>query len=100
MTLNDVRKFAIRNRSKVGFPLAGGLSCVVDHQGVAGVPGLKEPPSFNLEVELKTAASFTVEPVPVGKEPVRVSHLDRVRMEAQVLAATGAGAAAHDDHDE
>ena len=52
MKLGDLRKLAIRRQTRIRFPLANGLECVVNEHGVAQVPALNSIPDFNLEREL------------------------------------------------
>lgn len=100
MTLNDVRKLAIKSRQRIQFPVSNGLTCLITEQGIAKVPGLDGPPKFNLEEELRSAAEFTLEEAVSPKEkaprPVRISRQD---LAAKVAAVSGGGAM-HDSHDE
>jgi len=61
MTLNDLRKYSIRQQGQIRYRLSNGMECVVDAQGIARVPGLRAIPDFNLETELASAAEFTLE---------------------------------------
>jgi hypothetical protein len=103
MTLVELRKLAIRKRSKVRFMLRNGMECVVSEDGIARVPELKAVPDFNLEEELAGATAFTIETVPPAgvKNPAKVKPqaLGRAEMTAMV-SASPAAVAAHDDHDD
>ena len=100
MTLADLRKLAIRKQTRIKFPLANGMECVINERGVAQVPGLNGPPSFNLEEELAGAARFVLEPASgVGRNAPKPSTLGRAELSG--LAGEGqAPAAAHDEHED
>jgi len=100
MKLADLRKLAIRKQTRIRFPLANGMECVINEQGVAQVPALREPPSFNLEDELAGAASFVLEPaVPAGtRNAPKPSTLGRAEVAA--MAADGPGAQTQDHHED
>ena len=95
MTLGDLRKFAIRQQTRIRFPLTNGLECVVTEQGVAQVPELKSVPDFNLEQELAAARCFRLDALAAGpKTPIRTRTLGR-----EELAALTHGAPAPEMHD-
>lgn len=100
MTLNDVRKLAIKGRQRIQFPISTGQTCVISEQGIARVPGLDGPPSFNLEEELKSVSEFTLEQVVKPKEkPAKPVRLSRHEFAAKAAAISGGGGA-HDDHED
>ena len=95
MKLGDLRKFAIRQQTRVRFSLTNGLECVVTEQGVAQVPELKSIPDFNLEQELAAAQNFRLDALAADpKIPPRTRLLHR-----EELAALTAGAPAAEVHD-
>lgn len=98
MTLNDIRRYAIKNQSRLTFPLASGLDCVINEHGIVKVPGLAAPPEFNLDKEFATAPTFILEAVATGKEKPKPVRIPR----AELAAMVGGGAAVegHDDHEE
>jgi hypothetical protein len=99
MNLGNLRKYAIRQQTKVRFPLGNGMECVVNEHGVAQVPALKGVPDFNLETELASAQTFHLEPVSLdSKAPVKVRTVKREELAA--LAAGGSAAEIHDHDDE
>jgi hypothetical protein len=78
MKLGDLRKLAIRRQTRIRFPLANGLECVVNERGVAQVPELKSVPDFNLERELAAAQQFQLEALsPDPKSPLKTRSLRR-----------------------
>jgi hypothetical protein len=99
--LADLRKLAIRKQFRIRFRLQNGLECVINEQGMAQVPELKAIPQFSLEEELKSAASFILEPVvPAGrKNPPKPRPMDREELAALATASPSA-AAAHAEHDD
>jgi len=98
MKLGDLRKFAIRQQTRIRFPLANGLECVVNEHGIAQVPELKRIPDFNLEQELAAAQEFQLDaPAADPKLPVRSRTLRRVELAALTDASPTAEVREHDD---
>ena len=99
MKLGDLRKFAIRQQTRIRFALANGMECVVNEHGVAQVPALNTIPDFNLEQELVAVRTFQLDSLTSDpKIPVKSRTLKR-----KELAALTNGApvtAQHDDHDD
>lgn len=99
MTLGDLRKLAVRQQTRIRFPLSGGLECVVTEKGVAQVPQLKSAPGFNLEQELASATTFQLDTVSSDpKTPVRSRSL--AREELATLASASPTVDVHDHEDE
>lgn len=98
MTLNDIKRYAIKNQSSLTFPIEGGLNCVVNEHGIVKVPGLAGPPTFDLDKEFAVAAIFTVEPVATGKEKPKPVRMPRAELAAKL--GSGGAADAHDEHEE
>ena len=95
MTLQDLRKLAIREQAKIHFRLRNGMECVVNEHGVAQVPELRTKPEFRLEEEVGMAAEFLFEPAP--PKPPRKLRLTEVEA---MTAAAPVTAAAHDHEEE
>jgi len=99
MKLGDLRKFAIRQQTRIRFPLTNGLECVVTEQGVAQVPELNRIPDFNLEQELAAAQSFHLDALTADpKTPVRTRPVGREELAA--LTDGGHVAEVHDHEDD
>src|ERR1700761_1203123 len=98
MTLGDLRKFAIRQQTRIRFQLANGLECVVTEHGVAEVPGLKHVPDFNLEQELAGAQNFALDALPA--DPKASIQTRSVRREDLAALTHGAPATEVHDHDD
>ena len=95
MKLGDLRKFAIRQQTRIRFPLANGMECIVSEHGVAQVPALHTVPDFNLEQELAAAQSFQLDVLAADpKLPAKTRSLRR-----EELAALTDGAPAAETHD-
>jgi len=95
MKLGDLRKLAIRQQTRIRFPLANGLECVVNEHGVAQVPALHSIPDFNLEQELAAAQHFQLDVLAADpKVPVKTRALRR-----EELAALTDGAPTAEVHD-
>jgi hypothetical protein len=98
MKLGDLRKFAIRQQTRIRFPLTNGLECVVNEQGVAQVPALKSIPDFNLEHELAAAQHFQIDALPADpKGPTKTRVLRREELAALTDGAPAAEVHDHDD---
>ncbi|MEZ5403617.1 MAG: hypothetical protein R2729_28310 [Bryobacteraceae bacterium] len=95
MTLNDIRRYTVRQQCEVRFRMANGMDCVVDPSGVARVPSLRAVPDFNIESEFAAAAEFAV--ASPGGPAKRFTRHDL----AQVAASNkpGASAQTHDEDD-
>ncbi len=100
MKLQDLRKLAIKQKLEIRFQLKNGQECVIDRQGIARVPGLDAPPTFNLEEELAAASGFLVDSLnPTDKKnPTTRRKMTAAEVSAMTGSAVGAGAAA--DHDD
>jgi hypothetical protein len=95
MKLGDLRKFAIRQQTRIRFSLANGLECVVNEHGIAQVPALQSIPDFNLEQELAAAQQFHLDALTADpKTPIKTRALRR-----EDLAALTGGAATVEVHD-
>ena len=100
MTLADLRKLAIRKHTRIKFPLANGMECVINERGVAQVPALHEPPQFNLENELAAAATFVLEPAnATGKNAPKPLSLGRAELSAMAVESPGSQAQDHHEDD-
>jgi hypothetical protein len=98
MKLGDLRKFAIRQQTRIRFFLPNGLECVVNEQGVAQVPALKGIPDFNLEQELAAAQHFHLDTLAADpKSPVKTRALGREELAALTGGAPTAEVHDHDD---
>lgn len=99
MTLQDLRKLAIKQRLEIRFPLKNGRECVVTHTGLAQVPGLHGPPDFNLEEELSAASEFLVDSLAqTDKKGVPARRkLTAAELLAMAVVPAGAAAAGHDE---
>jgi hypothetical protein len=99
MTLGDLRKYAIRQQTRIRFSLTNGMECVVSEHGIAQVPDLKAIPDFNLEQELAGAQQFHLDALPADpKLPLKTRAMRRE--ELATLTAGGPAAEAHDHDDE
>jgi hypothetical protein len=98
MKLGDLRKLAIRQQTRIRFPLANGMECVVNEHGVAQVPALKAIADFNLEQELASAQNFHLDALTTDpKVPVKTRALGR---EELAVLTDGSPAGEVHDHDD
>ena len=93
MRLNDARRLAIKQQVAVRFALSNGGECVIDHHGLARVPGLAGPTEIRLEVEFDGAQQFRIE------ESGRVRVLTRAELETMTASGSEVVHAAA-DHEE
>ena len=93
MRLTDARRLAIKQQLAVRFPLSNGGECVIDHHGLARVPGLTGPTDVSLEQEFGKAQQFSIE------ETGSVRSVTRAQFE-QMTAAGGEAVHAAADHEE
>jgi hypothetical protein len=98
VTLGDLRKFAVRQQTRIRFTLSGGLECVVSEHGVAQVPQLKSIPDFNLEQELAAAQSFQLDTL--AADPKTAMKTRTLRREELASLTDGAPAVEVRDHDD
>jgi hypothetical protein len=102
MKLADLRKLAIRKQIRIRFPLKNGMECLINERGVAQVPALKAPPEFNLEEELSSAVTFTIEPVVAsgGRSAPKGSTVTRDELAGMTAEAGPAPSHSHDEHED
>jgi hypothetical protein len=99
MKLGDLRKFAIRQQSRIRFVLANGMECVVNERGIAQVAALRTIPDFNLEHELAAAQQFVLDTLTADpKQPIQSRELRREELAA--LAGGGTTTVEVHDHDD
>lgn len=61
--LNDLRRFAILNRTAITYRSSrDGRTVVINRQGLVQVPGLASRPTFNAEDLLSVADDFRLDP--------------------------------------
>jgi len=98
MNLGDLRKFAIRKQTRIRFPLANGMECVLNEHGVAQVPALKGVPDFSLEKELAAAQHFQLDALTDDpKAPIKTRSLRREELSVLMDGAPVVQAHEHDD---
>jgi hypothetical protein len=102
MNLADLRKLAIRKQIRIRFPLKNGMECLINERGVAQVPALKAPPEFNLEEELSSAVTFTMEPVVVsgGRNNSKGSAVSRDELAGMTEDGASDASHVHDEHED
>ena len=98
MKLGDLRKFAIRQQSRIRFTLSNGLECVVTEHGVAQVPQLQRIPDFNLEQELAAAQSFQLDAL--AADPKALIKTRMLRRDELAALTDGAPTVEVHDHDD
>ena len=101
MKLAELRKFSIKQKTRIHFALAGGLECVITEHGLAQIPGLHGAPQFDLESELAAAREFRFEPAVQSdrKHPAPIRTLTREEV-ARLLGPASATAASAEHEDE
>ncbi|MCC6587098.1 MAG: hypothetical protein IT168_10435 [Bryobacterales bacterium] len=79
MKLQDLRKFAIQQQSRIKFNFGDAFQCVIDEHGIAKVPSpqISSAPPIDLEQELAAAHQFSLEPVVLSSgRPRTISRAD------------------------
>jgi hypothetical protein len=98
MKLGDLRKLAIRQQTRIRFPLANGMECVMNEHGVAQVPALKAIADFNLEQELASAQNFQLDALTADpKAPIKTRVVRREELAALTGGSPAVGVHDHDD---
>lgn len=86
MNLADLRRFCVKQRSRIRFSLENGMDCVISEQGICQIPALQAPPSFKLDEQLDRISAFVIETAS-GKD--RTSTRTVSRTDLEVLTAGG-----------
>ena len=82
MTLQALRRYAIRNGVRVRFG-----DCLVDENGLVKVPSLRGVTDFNVQTGLEAAGQFILE---TAQEPPKLQKLARAEFEALLPKEPGA----------
>ncbi len=77
--LNDLRRFAIWNRTPITLSDPQGRKVVVNRKGIVEIPGINHPDPPNAEEVLAGAAEFLLQPEDPKAKP---SQLGRAEMAA------------------
>ena len=88
MTLLELRRYAIRNRTRIHFTIPGAGDCIVDEHGLVKAPGLRAVPDFNVEASLGSIEQFVLAP---AQQAFRNHKISRQDLEARL----GPGTADH-----
>jgi len=81
MTLLALRRYAIRNRTRIRFAFSPAGECVVTERGLLQIPALKSVPDYSVEDPLDTVEQFSLEPVREN-DPGRPRQVSRLEMES------------------
>ena len=71
MTLLELRRYAIRNRTRIRFTLASAGECVVNEHGLLKIPSLRTVPDFNVERELGSVGEFVLGEQVISREKLQ-----------------------------
>jgi len=98
MTLLDLRRYAIRNQTRIHFKLESAGECVVDEHGILKFPSLRRVPDFSMDSSsmdssLASVDRFTLAPV---QQASRSRHLSREQLASLLGQAPKAGATAEE----
>lgn len=80
MTLQDLRRYAIRNKARVRFQVEPAGDCLVDEHGLVKIPALRKAAGFDVGALLDSVEQFVVDPVQEASQPKKLS-----RQELQAL---------------
>lgn len=80
MTLNDLRRFAIWNRTRITCQDGAGRSVTVNRKGIVEIPGINLPNPPNAEQVLAAASEFLLEPEGEKAAPRQLSQAEMVAL--------------------
>ena len=72
--LNDLRRYAILNRTPVTYLDQGGRKARVNRKGIVEIPGINGAPPYNVEDVLAAAREFVLEPEGPNTEVRRLNR--------------------------
>lgn len=93
MTLQDLRRYAIRNRVRVRFHVEPAGDCFVDEHGLLKIPALRQAATFDVATLLDSVDQFVVDPVQDAAKPKKISK-------AELQALLGEPPKAEQSHEE
>ena len=79
MTLLDLRRYAIRSRTRIQFASPEAGECMVNEHGVLRIPALSRPPDFQFDSSLAGVEEFVLTPV---RETGRAQTVSREQLES------------------
>ena len=94
--LNDLRRYAILNRTPITYSDASGRQARVRRNGVVEIPGLAGAPPYNIEDVLADAQEFVLEP---EHPKAQIRRLSRPEI-AALLAISSPFGVAPKEHEE
>jgi hypothetical protein len=89
MTLLDLRRYAVRETTRIHFHLEPAGECIVNEDGILKIPSLHRVPDFRIDSALPGVDQFTLARV---KGAVKPRSLSRAQLEALLGAPAGAAA--------
>ncbi len=81
MSLLELRRYAIRHRTRIRFTIARGVECEVSEHGVVKLPAFRGVSDFNAENSLVSVEQFVLEAADAGSKRQKLS---REKLEALV----------------
>jgi len=93
MTLQDLRRYAIRRRTRIHFTLEQAGECVVSEHGLLQIPSLQGVPGFTIDSSLASVSQFTLAP---PEESGRRQKVSREELESMLGEAPKAAAEDHE----
>jgi hypothetical protein len=76
MTLQDLRRYAIRNRVRVRFHVEPAGDCLVDEHGLLKIPALRGAANFDVGALLDSVDQFVLDPVQDAAKPKKLSKTE------------------------
>ena len=74
MTLLELRRYAIRNRTRIHFTVPPAGDCTVNEHGLVKIPSLSAVPDFNVEALLGSVEQFLLDPLQPGSKHQKISR--------------------------
>ena len=89
MTLLDLRRYAVRETTRIHFQLEPAGECIVNEDGILKIPSHNRVPTFRIDSALPGVEQFTLAPVKGAAQP---RNLSRAQLEALLGAPASATA--------
>lgn len=97
MTLLELRRYAIRNRTRIRFTAPPAGDCTVNEHGLVQIPSLRAVPDFNVEALLASVEQFLLDPLQPGSKHQKLSREQLQALLADASRSSGSAPAAHED---
>jgi hypothetical protein len=91
MTLQDLRRYAVRNRCRIRFTVEASGECLVDEHGLLRIPALQTTTAVNVGELLGSVDRFVLEPAVENPRRQTVSRQELQGLVGEAPAASHPG---------